>query len=95
MQQSIIVAGNGPSLAKIDYARLPRGFDVFRCNQFYFEDKYFLGKKIKGAFFNPQVLKEQYFTLKCLRDRKEYEVEDVYCNIFSSHLERDLLKIFL
>lgn len=42
----IVIAGNGPSLAQIDYSRLPQDFDVFRCNQY----KYFLEKKIKGAF---------------------------------------------
>ncbi|RDU71417.1 alpha-2,3-sialyltransferase [Helicobacter brantae] len=77
----IIIAGNGPSLAQIDYSRLPKDFDVFRCNQFYFEPQYFLGKKIKGVFFNPFVLKEQFFTLHHLKERGEYEVEDVYCNI--------------
>lgn len=75
----IVIAGNGPSLAQIDYSRLPQDFDVFRCNQFYFEDKYFLGKKIKGAFFNPDVLPEQIFTLHHLKERGEYEVEEVYC----------------
>lgn len=76
----IVIAGSGPSFLKIDYSRLPRDFDVFRCNQFYLEDQYFLGKKIKGVFFNPQVFKEQYFTLHHLQERGEYEVEDVYCN---------------
>ncbi|WP_104747437.1 alpha-2,3-sialyltransferase, partial [Helicobacter pametensis] len=75
----IIIAGNGPSLAQIDYSRLPKDFDVFRCNQFYFEDRYFLGKKIKGVFFNPEIFKEQCFTLRHLKERGEYEVEDVYC----------------
>ena len=32
-----VVAGNGPSLAKIDYERLPLKFDASRCNQFYFK----------------------------------------------------------
>lgn len=85
----IVIAGNGPSLAKIDYSRLPQDFDVFRCNQFYFEDKYFLGKKIKGVFYNPFVLKEQFFTLHHLKERKEYEVEDVYCNITMGLWDRE------
>lgn len=41
-----VVAGNAPSLAKINYSRLPLEFDAFRCNQFYFEDKYYLGKDL-------------------------------------------------
>ncbi|WP_051420563.1 alpha-2,3-sialyltransferase [Helicobacter pametensis] len=85
----IIIAGNGPSLAQIDYSRLPKDFDVFRCNQFYFEDRYFLGKKIKGVFFNPLVLKDQYFTLHHLKKRGEYEVEDVYCNIMMGKWDRE------
>lgn len=75
----IVIAGNGPSLAQIDYSRLPQDFDVFRCNQFYFEDKYFLGKNIKGVFFNYFIFKEQFFTLHYLKEKNEYEVEDVYC----------------
>lgn len=77
----IVIAGNGPSLTKIDYSRLPKEFDVFRCNQFFLEDRYFLGKKIKGVFYNPFLLKQQYYTLHCLQERGEYEVEDVYCNL--------------
>ena len=44
----IIIAGNGPSLKEIDYKRLPKEYDVFRCNQFFFEDKYYLGKDVTG-----------------------------------------------
>lgn len=59
---------------------MPKDFDVFRCNQFYLEDQYYLGRKIKGVFFNPTVFKQQYFTLHHLQERGEYEVEDLYCN---------------
>ncbi|EOW2579722.1 alpha-2,3-sialyltransferase, partial [Campylobacter upsaliensis] len=37
-----IIAGNAPSLKNIYYALLPQDYDVFRCNQFYLEDKYSL-----------------------------------------------------
>lgn len=37
-----IIAGNAPSLKNIDYTLLPQDYDVFRCNQFYLEDKYSL-----------------------------------------------------
>ena len=43
MKLSAIVAGNGPSPAKIDYSRMPRGCAIFRANQFYLEDSYYLG----------------------------------------------------
>lgn len=48
--QNVIIAGNGPSLQSINYQRLPKKYDIFRYNQFYFEDKYYLGK-IKKSFF--------------------------------------------
>ncbi len=77
-KKPIVIAGNGPSLAQIDYRRLPADFDVFRCNQFYFEDKYFLGKKVTGAFFNLHVEKQQYFNYKILEQRKEYIIDQKY-----------------
>lgn len=75
--KSAVVAGNGPSLAEIDYSLLPDDYDVFRCNQFYFEDKYFLGKKVKYAFLNFSVILEQYFTYKTLDTNNEYSIENI------------------
>ena len=83
----IVIAGNGPSLAQIDYRRLPADFDVFRCNQFYFEDKYFLGRRVTGAFLNPSVAKNQYFTLRMLHDRGEYDIQEKYCACLSATWE--------
>lgn len=73
----VIIAGNGPSLASIDYSKLPESFDVFRCNQFYFEDKYYLGKKIKKVFFRPSVFFEQYFTIHHIIGQNEYSCEEI------------------
>lgn len=84
----IIIAGNGPSLAQIDYSRLPQDFDVFRCNQFYFEDKYFLGKKVKGAFFTSSLFYEQFFTAEKLKQNNEYIIEDIYCRHLYGRGER-------
>ena len=72
-----VVAGNGPSLAAIDYARLPKDFDVFRCNQFYLEDKYYLGREVKLAFATPWVLFEQLYTLRTLHYKGEYDIGGV------------------
>lgn len=76
----LLIAGNGPSLACIDSRRLPVDFDVYRCNQFYFEEKYYTGRKIKAVFFNPGVFFEQYYTLGQIQRRKEYEVDEIYCS---------------
>ena len=78
MKKPIVIAGNGPSLAQIDYRRLPADFDVFRCNQFYFEDKYFLGRRITGVFLHAWLVKNQYFTLRTLEERGEYTFEQMY-----------------
>ena len=73
-----IVAGNAPSLTEIDYTRLPLEYDVFRCNQFYFEDKYYLGKNIKATTFATQAFSEQIYTMLELNKNNEYNVESVF-----------------
>lgn len=45
-QKSVLVLGNGPSLRNLNYAALPIDVDIFRVNQFYFEDFYFAGKEV-------------------------------------------------
>lgn len=73
-----IVAGSGPSLKAIDYSRMPLDFEVFRCNQFYFEDKYYLGKRVKG--FNSSVCSTFFnvWTMLNLLTRNEYEVDKIF-----------------
>ncbi len=88
--KKVIIAGNGPSLKEIDYSRLPNDFDVFRCNQFYFEDKYYLGKKCKAVFYTPNFFFEQYYTLKHLIQNQEYETELIMCSNYNqAHLENE------
>ncbi|CAD7289469.1 hypothetical protein LMG7974_01543 [Campylobacter majalis] len=72
-----LIAGNGPSLKNIDYSLLPDSYDVFRCNQFYFEDRYFIGKTCKYAFLNLGVLLEQYLTFKTLIEKGEYTIKNI------------------
>ncbi|EAI4335337.1 alpha-2,3 sialyltransferase [Campylobacter jejuni] len=78
-----IIAGNGPSLLSIDYSRLPKNYDLFRTNQFYFEDKYYLGKKVNFAFSNPGVFIEQYYTLNNLIYNNEYQIDNILCATFN------------
>lgn len=73
----VIIAGNGPSLKHIDYSSMPQDADIFRCNQFYFEDNYFLGKNIKKVFFRPSIFLEQYYTIKHIIDNKEYFCDEI------------------
>ncbi|WP_285657594.1 alpha-2,3-sialyltransferase, partial [Helicobacter bizzozeronii] len=76
----LIIAGNGPSIKDLDYSLFPPDFDVFRCNQFYFEDKYYLGKEVRGVFFNPSVFDVQMRTARELSLRQEYYFEDLFCS---------------
>ncbi len=101
-----IIAGNGPSLQEIDYTRLPppphsscnasfdiNNYDIFRCNQFYFEDKYYLGKEVKFAFAIPPFLFEQSYTYKTLLYAKEYEIENIVVSDFNlKHMDSFYLR---
>ncbi|WP_373421156.1 alpha-2,3-sialyltransferase [Haemophilus influenzae] len=91
--KSVIIAGNGTSLKSIDYSLLPKDYDVFRCNQFYFEDHYFLGKKIKKVFFNYSVIFEQYYTFLQLIKNNEYEYADIILSSFLNLGHSELKKI--
>lgn len=42
----IVIVGNGPSVSRINYKRLPKEFLTFRINNFFLEDKYYLGKNV-------------------------------------------------
>lgn len=75
-----LIAGNAPSLAQIDYSRLPLKYDAFRCNQFYFEDKYFIGKDVKVACFADQALFAQIYTALLLNTRQEYHINSIFLN---------------
>ena len=93
LKKYAIVAGNGPSLTEIDYTRLhiptnlPANcdfsdileyYDIFRCNQFYFEDKYYLGKNIKAVTFATQMFFEQIYTMLHLKQKGEYNIESLF-----------------
>lgn len=84
--QSVVIAGNGPSLTAIDYRRLPEQFDVFRCNQFYFEDAHYLGQNVKAVFFNSSVFFEQFYTAMLLSERNEYRFEKIILSDYGNPL---------
>ncbi len=77
IRKSVVVAGNGPSLKNIDYSRLPKEFDVFRCNQFFFEDKYYLGKNVGKVFFGARICENMYASYVTLKFNKEYSIDDI------------------
>ena len=75
----IIIAGNGPSLKGIDYGRFPKNALVLRINNFYFEDRYYLGKHADMIYVAGQtnVVKDSVNTLLNTLMRGEY-TSDIY-----------------
>jgi alpha-2,3 sialyltransferase len=84
--KSVLIAGNGPSLAAIDYSRLPRDIEVWRTNQFYKECKYYVGKNIDKYFCGDalnSVIYGYFFTIWQAARRGEYNplnAGEFYCS---------------
>ena len=76
-RRPLIIAGNGPSLRGIDYTRLPENALVMRINNFYFEEKYFLGKHVDYVFLAGQntVAADSVHTLLNVLLKKEYTAD--------------------
>lgn len=72
---TVLIAGNGASLKDINYDLFPKNVEIYRSNQFYFEDKYYLGDKVSRYFINPQIALAQYFTKNKLHQNNEYNFE--------------------
>lgn len=76
--KSVLVCGNGPSMRALDYTRIPSDVDIYRVNQFYCEEKYFVGKKVKRHFiayvFDMGI---KLFTAFNLKRTGEYEIEKI------------------
>ncbi len=94
--ENLIVCGNGPSLAHINYNLLPNDFDIFRCNQFYQEESYLLGKNIKLVSLNENFILESYATYKKTIELGEYYIENIIVNYLDSNknLIKEKLEIF-
>ena len=93
----IVIAGSGPSLKDIDYTRLPKEFDVFRCTQFFFEDKYYLGKEVTGFFMGHPTFQSLFNTAIVLESSNEYFFKDKYFSgliLDDSIYNREFLKYF-
>ena len=86
----IVIAGNGPSLAKIDYRRLPTQWDVFRCNRFVLEDEYYLGKKVH--YFNCGGFNtfDSFLLAKAYEKEGFYEFDKTEC--VGSSIKQNIMK---
>jgi len=95
-RKAIIIAGNGPSLAEIDYRRYPKNAHVCRCNFFFQERKYYVGDRVDLYIFStdhPAIGKvhnpSRGFGI-CINTMKELDLRDEYkinwTNLYSSHM---------
>lgn len=57
---------------------MPLKFEVFRCNQFYFEDKYYLGRRVKATTATTYTTFSQVWTMLNLLTRNEYEIDKIF-----------------
>lgn len=72
-----MIAGNGPSLSAIDYTRFPKDTFIWRVNNFYFEEKYWIGKEVDALYMggHPRVIQSFTNTLMTVLTRREYGVK--------------------
>lgn len=89
VEKSIIIAGNGPSLAYIDYRRYPKDAKVFRLNNFFFEDKYYVGKNVDYYLCDLGYLEGMYFNLYNLNENEEYNIKDIYITNLTEEIQNE------
>lgn len=77
-----VILGSGPSIKNINYFNIPKDYDVFRCNQFYLEDKYYFGRCVDLYFVTGPMLKHQLKTIDFLTENKEYTIRNIIVTEF-------------
>ncbi|MDR0605717.1 MAG: hypothetical protein LBG80_15595 [Bacteroidales bacterium] len=80
---NILVVGNGPSAAAIDFRRLPQDVRFMRMTNFFFEEKYYAGKRVDYYTDYIKRLDNQYFNIRNLNERGEYDVnmQNIYITV--------------
>ena len=75
MSKNILVCANGPSCAEIDYTRVPSDAKIMRMTTFYFEEKYYAGKRVDFYVDYARRIDDQYFTIRTINEKNEYEID--------------------
>lgn len=81
-ERPILIAGNGPSLAKIDYSRYPKDPLIVRINNFFFEPEYYIGNHVDCLLcvsHNFTRHLSYYYTLQKIIKKEEYIFADEAC----------------
>lgn len=72
---NILVVGNGHSFTKIDFKRLPEQYKVMRFNDFFKEDKYYVGRKVDYCIGYSRCLDDDYYRWRTVNMAGEYEID--------------------
>jgi alpha-2,3 sialyltransferase len=73
--RNILVVGNGPSYTQIDYRLLPKKYKVMRFNEFFKEDKYYVGEKVDYFLVYSVHLDSFYYKMRLINMNGEYEID--------------------
>lgn len=76
--KKLLITGNGPSISKINYSRLPKDADVFRLNNFFFEEEYYVGKRVDYYLTDIGFIKGQFYNLYNLKVNNEYVIDKIF-----------------
>ncbi|WP_424944551.1 alpha-2,3-sialyltransferase [Aliiroseovarius crassostreae] len=73
---SVVVAGNGPSLCSVEPGRVLATDVMVRINSFFFEPEYYLGQRVDLAFVSgdPRVVPFLLATLKAELSKEKYKL---------------------
>lgn len=76
---NVVIGGSGPSLMSVDYTKLPDDYFCIRVNNFFFEDTFYLGKKIDLVVFSgdKRALRFYVKTLNDVIKRDIYSIHSV------------------
>ncbi len=79
-QKPIVIAGNGPSLSTTDTSRIPDDALVVRINNFFFEERYFLGRNVDLLYVAGirDIIPTYVRTMLSVQMREEYHIHR-YC----------------
>ncbi len=72
----VVIGGSGPSLTQTETDRIPKDASIVRVNNFFFEDRYYLGRNVDCVYFSadPRALRFYVATLHDVIDRGLYDV---------------------
>lgn len=84
--ETILVVGNGPSCAEIDFSSVPKNAKIMRVSGFFREEKYYVGKSVDYYVDYFRRIDDVYFTIRTLKDNGEYDInlQEIWMTVMDS-----------